>query len=44
MRASVTKLVIDYIFTRGLSVKESWVWGNLQGADHKAMTATFRVN
>ncbi|HAZ11845.1 MAG: hypothetical protein A2X86_07665 [Bdellovibrionales bacterium GWA2_49_15] len=43
MRASITKNIIDYIFVRGLETSDSWVWGNLQGADHKAMTVRLKV-
>ena len=43
MRAGLTKNIIDYIFVRGLEASDSWVWGNLQGADHKAMTTRLKV-
>ncbi|MBI2518766.1 MAG: endonuclease/exonuclease/phosphatase family protein [Bdellovibrio sp.] len=43
MRASITNKIIDYIFVRGLEASDSWVWGNLQGADHKAMTVRLKV-
>ncbi len=38
-RTQVFGRYIDYIFVRGLSVKTSKVWANLQGSDHKALEA-----
>ncbi|HAZ12875.1 MAG: hypothetical protein A2X86_08800 [Bdellovibrionales bacterium GWA2_49_15] len=43
MRSSFKGNFIDYIFIRGLSYSDPWVWGNLQGADHKALTVRLSV-
>lgn len=34
---------IDYVFYRGLEVKKEKVWGELNGADHKAMEVIFKI-
>ncbi len=43
MHVKVTKNIIDYIFVRGVEASDGWVWSNLQGADHKAMTVRLKV-
>lgn len=35
--------VIDYVFYRGLTLKKERVWGELNGADHKAMEVVFSI-
>lgn len=35
--------VIDYVFYRGLTLKKERVWGELNGADHKAMEVVFTL-
>ncbi|MFT6069803.1 MAG: endonuclease/exonuclease/phosphatase (EEP) superfamily protein YafD [Bacteriovoracaceae bacterium] len=37
-------LPLDYVFYRGLELKSETVWGELEGADHKAMEVVFKVN
>lgn len=37
MRSAITKLTIDFTFTRGLDVTDSEVLGHLNSSDHKAM-------
>jgi endonuclease/exonuclease/phosphatase (EEP) superfamily protein YafD len=41
MRASVTKMIIDYIFVRDLNYRDTHVWGDREGADHRAMSGVF---
>lgn len=36
-------LPLDYVFYRGLELKKEKVWGELNGADHKAMEVVFSV-
>lgn len=36
--------IIDYVFYRGLTLKREKVWGELEGADHKAMDVTFSID
>jgi endonuclease/exonuclease/phosphatase (EEP) superfamily protein YafD len=40
-RTTVFGNVIDFIFYRGLKLKESKTWGELEGSDHVAMSAQF---
>jgi len=42
-RSRFSKLFIDHILYRGLEVKTSRVYGEFDGSDHKAMSASFRV-
>ena len=43
MRGGPWKMVLDHIFVRGLKTESSYVWGQLEGADHKALEATFSL-
>jgi len=43
MRSGLTKRVIDFIFVRGMKYENAWVYGQLEGADHKALTARLKV-
>ena len=43
MKFKLTNKILDYIWVKGLEYKDAYVWSELEGADHKAMTATLRV-
>lgn len=34
---------LDHVFYRGLELKDAKVWGDVEGSDHKAMEASFRI-
>jgi len=34
---------LDHVFYRGLELKDAKVWGEVEGSDHKAMEASFRI-
>jgi endonuclease/exonuclease/phosphatase (EEP) superfamily protein YafD len=42
LRMKVFGNYIDYIWYKNLQVKSSKVWGHIEGADHKAMSAEFK--
>jgi len=42
-RSKFSRLFIDHILYRGLEVKTSRVYSELDGSDHKAMSASFRA-
>lgn len=44
MKAKITNKVLDFIFIKGLSYSDSYVWGSIQGADHKAMEVELRID
>lgn len=43
MRSSISNNIIDYIWVKGIDYSDSWVWGNLEGADHKALTVRLKI-
>ncbi|MBL6990394.1 MAG: endonuclease/exonuclease/phosphatase family protein [Bacteriovoracaceae bacterium] len=43
-RTVIQGLKIDYIFTKGLNILSSKVYGSVRGSDHKAMSAIVSVN
>ncbi len=43
MKFKLTDKVLDYIWIRGLDYEDAYVWSEIEGADHKAMSVTLRV-
>ena len=43
MKFKLTNKVLDYIWIKDLEYQDAYVWSELDGADHKAMSVTLRV-
>ncbi len=43
MKSSFTKKILDYIWIKGLKYTNSYVWEDIEGADHKAMSVELSV-
>jgi len=43
LKFKLTNKILDYIWIKGLEYKDSYVWTELEGADHKAMSVTLRL-
>ena len=43
MKFKLTNKVLDYIWIKDLEYQDAYVWSELDGADHKAMSVTLKV-
>ncbi|MBL6990299.1 MAG: endonuclease/exonuclease/phosphatase family protein [Bacteriovoracaceae bacterium] len=42
-RTKFRRMILDYIFTRGIKFSNAKVWKDLQGSDHKALTVDIQI-